>query len=166
MWRNLKLGNFNPCSDELYKQLWSLVTQNGKIKSTKLSYINYINKTFLGSFYKRSSAGAVPTTAALLSDECLRLNHRKTGRSTKRNETVCSMLKIGCYWHASLPNIRMMVFCIWWSECGLVNTFTIKYIKVKHTYVCKHRLYVSLKLLLTKSYNYKTQLISRNRTVS
>lgn len=54
MWRNLKLDNFNLCSDGLYKQLRSRVTQNGKIKSTKLSYINYINKTFLGSFCRPS----------------------------------------------------------------------------------------------------------------
>lgn len=79
-------------------------------------------------------------------------------------KTVCLMLKRGCNWHTSLPNMRMMVFCVWWCECRLVNRFTFKYIKVKHTYVCKCRLDVSLKLLLTKSYNYKAQLISINRT--
>lgn len=60
MWCNLKLDNFNLCSGDLYKQLRSAVTQNGKMKSTKLSYINYINKTLLGSLYSCTTAPRGP----------------------------------------------------------------------------------------------------------
>lgn len=60
MWCNLKLDSFNLCSGELYKQLRSPVTQNGKMKSTKSSYINYINKTLLGSLYSCTTAPRGP----------------------------------------------------------------------------------------------------------